>query len=120
MTIYIFLVILCFIPILSIKLSQAWRLWDENKVLNLMDPTLHVFCSADQFVKCVHIGLLCVQDDPNDRPTISNVVTLLDCEIGTLPTPKQPTFDVPVDQTFDINYGTRRYGAYLKNLLKYS
>jgi hypothetical protein len=27
----------------------------------------------------------------------------------------QPAFYVPVDQTFDINYGTRRYGAYLKN-----
>jgi hypothetical protein len=91
---YIVLVILCFIPILSLKFSQAWRLWGENKVVDLMDPTLHEVCNADQFVKCVHIGLLCVQIDPNDRPTISNVVTMLESETGTLPTPKQPTFDV--------------------------
>jgi hypothetical protein len=61
-------------------------------VLDLIDPTLHEVYNVDQFVKCVHIGLLCVQDDPNDRPTISNVVTMLDSETGTLPTPKRPSF----------------------------
>ena len=57
-----------------------------------MDPTLHEVCNADQFVKCVNIGLLCVQEDLNDRPTMSNVVTMLDNEGATIPTPKQPAF----------------------------
>jgi hypothetical protein len=57
-----------------------------------MDPTLHEVCNADQFVKCVNVGLLCVQEDPNDRPTMSNVVTMLDSEAATVPTPKQSTF----------------------------
>jgi len=61
-------------------------------VLDLMDPTLQEVCNADQFVRCVHIGLLCVQDDPNDRPTASNVVTMLDSETRTLPAPKQPAY----------------------------
>jgi hypothetical protein len=78
--------------ILILKLSQAWRLWVENKVLDLMDPALHEVCNADQFVKCVNVGLLCVQEDPNDRPTMSNVVTMLDSEAVTVPTPKQPAF----------------------------
>jgi hypothetical protein len=43
-------------------------------------------------VKCVNVGLLCVQEDPNDRPTMSNVVTMLDSEAATVPTPKQPAF----------------------------
>ncbi|XP_062152336.1 G-type lectin S-receptor-like serine/threonine-protein kinase At4g03230 [Alnus glutinosa] len=73
-------------------IEYAWILWGENKVFDLMDPTLHEVCNADQFVKCVHIGLLCVQDDPNDRPTTSNVVTMLESETGTLPTPKQPAY----------------------------
>jgi hypothetical protein len=62
------------------------------KVLDLMDPTLHEVCNADQFVKCVNVGLLCVQEDPNDRPTMSNVLTMLDSEVATIPTPKQPAF----------------------------
>jgi len=62
------------------------------KVLDLMDPTLHEVCNADQFVKCVNVGLLCVQEDPNARPTMSNVLTMLDSEVATIPTPKQPAF----------------------------
>jgi len=86
------LVILYSKKMLMVKLSQAWRLWVENKVLDLMDHTLREVCNADQFVKCVNIGLLCVQEDPNDRPTMSTVVTMLDSEPATVPTPKRPGF----------------------------
>jgi hypothetical protein len=57
-----------------------------------MDQTLREVCNVDQFVKCVNIGLLCVQEDPSDRPTMSTVVTVLDSEIATVPTPKRPVF----------------------------
>jgi hypothetical protein len=57
-----------------------------------MDLTLHEVCNADQFVKYVNIGLLCVQKDPNNRPTISDVFTMLDSEATTIPTPKLPAF----------------------------
>jgi hypothetical protein len=67
-------------------------LWVEKKVLDFMDPTLHEVCNADQFVKYVNIGLLCVQNDPNDRPTMSDVFTMLDSEAATIPTPKLPSF----------------------------
>ena len=42
-------------------------------------------------LKCVKIGLLCVQDYANDRPNMSTVVFMLanDAEV---PTPKQPAF----------------------------
>jgi len=89
---YIVLVILCFIQIPSLKLSQAWRLWEENKVLDFMDPGLHGVCNADQFVNYVNIGLLCLQKDPNDRPTMSNVIAMLDSEAQKVPTLKKPAF----------------------------
>jgi serine/threonine protein kinase len=86
------LVLLCFIPILILNLSQAWKLWVENQALDFMDPALHEACNAYQFVKCLNVGLLCVQEDPNDRPTMSNVVIMLNSETATVPTPKQPAF----------------------------
>jgi hypothetical protein len=67
-------------------------LWVENKVLDLMDQTLREVCNAYQFEKCVNIGLICVQEDPNDRPTMSTAVTMLDSETATIPTPKRPSF----------------------------
>ncbi|KAL4359737.1 hypothetical protein AHAS_Ahas08G0107300 [Arachis hypogaea] len=73
-------------------LTYAWRLWTENRMIDLMDMCLSESCIANQFIKCAHIGLLCVQDDPADRPTMSTVLTLLDGEIASLSSPKQPTF----------------------------
>ncbi|KAL0001786.1 hypothetical protein SO802_015567 [Lithocarpus litseifolius] len=73
-------------------IGYAWKLWTENKVLDLIDQTLHETCNADQFVKCVNVGLLCVQELPDDRPTMSNVVIMLDSETATVPTPEQPAF----------------------------
>jgi len=96
---------------LILKLFQAWRLWVENKVLDLMDQILCEVCNADQFMKCVNIGLLCVQDDPNDRPTMSNVVTMLDSEAATVPTPKRPAFVLLLDLTHIQNQLVRSLGG---------
>ncbi|PQQ01515.1 G-type lectin S-receptor-like serine/threonine-protein kinase [Prunus yedoensis var. nudiflora] len=73
-------------------INHAWRLWTENKVLDIMDNNLDESCHKSQFIKCVNVGLLCVQEDPVDRPTMSNVLTMLDSEIAIPPTPKQPAF----------------------------
>ncbi|ONI18611.1 hypothetical protein PRUPE_3G226600, partial [Prunus persica] len=73
-------------------INHAWRLWTENKVLDLMDNNLDESCNKSQFIKCVNVGLLCVQEDPVDRPAMSNVLTMLDSEIAIPPTPKQPPF----------------------------
>ena len=61
-------------------------------MFDLLDPTLHESCIEDQFMKCVKVGLLCVQEDPGDRPTMSSIVTMLDSETATVPTPQQPAF----------------------------
>ncbi|XP_059450904.1 uncharacterized protein LOC132181681, partial [Corylus avellana] len=84
-------------------LGYTWKLWVENKVLDLMDHTLREVCNADQFVKCVNIGLLCVQNDANDRPTMLNVVAMLDSEVGTISTPKRPAFVPGTDHSGAAN-----------------
>jgi hypothetical protein len=76
-------------------------------VLNLVDQTLREVCNADQFVKYINIGLLCVQDDPHDRPTMSNVVTMLGSEAASVPTPKQPTFFRGTGVSNTTNLSTR-------------
>ena len=38
------------------------------------------------------MGLLCVQENPIDRPTISEVLSMLSNESMQLSTPKQPAF----------------------------
>lgn len=73
---------------------QAWRLWNEGKGKDLMDPLLADTCSLDDFLRCMHIGLLCVQEDSYDRPTMLSVVMMLNCETTTLCQPERPAYSL--------------------------
>ncbi|XVF01861.1 hypothetical protein REPUB_Repub04eG0125800 [Reevesia pubescens] len=75
-------------------LGYAWHLWKADKALDLLDQTQRESCKANELLKCLNVGLLCVQEDPNDRPTMSQVVFMLGSEIASLPAPKQPAFVV--------------------------
>jgi hypothetical protein len=43
-------------------------------------------------LRFINIGLLCVQESPTDRPTMSDVISMISNEHAPLPTPKQPAF----------------------------
>ncbi|KAF3631487.1 Cysteine-rich receptor-like protein kinase 7 [Capsicum annuum] len=70
----------------------AWKLWREGHGLLLMDPCLFPSFVATEITKYIHIGLLCLQQDPADRPAMSTVVFMLENDHQTLPQPSQPTF----------------------------
>lgn len=70
---------------------QAWRLYTEGKYLDLMSPSLHNSCIISEVKRSIHVGLLCVQNHAQDRPTMSSVVMMLGGD-GILPPPKQPAF----------------------------
>ncbi|KAM5588585.1 cysteine-rich receptor-like protein kinase 25 [Rosa sericea] len=73
-------------------LNFAWQLWNEGKVLELMDPLLKDSCNPNEFLRYIHIGLLCVQEDANNRPTMSSVVLMLKSENISLSKPERPAF----------------------------
>ncbi|KAB2637485.1 G-type lectin S-receptor-like serine/threonine-protein kinase [Pyrus ussuriensis x Pyrus communis] len=70
---------------------QAWNLWNEGKGLDFVDEVLADSYSASEVTRCMHIGLLCVQNNAADRPTIADVVFMLRSETDRAQ-PKQPTF----------------------------
>ncbi|XP_050147732.1 cysteine-rich receptor-like protein kinase 15 isoform X8 [Malus sylvestris] len=73
-------------------IGYAWQLWNETKGLELMDPLLKDSCSPNEFLRYIHIGLLCVQEDANNRPTMSSVVHMLKTETISLSRPEKPAF----------------------------
>ncbi|KAF8043099.1 LOW QUALITY PROTEIN: hypothetical protein BT93_A1446 [Corymbia citriodora subsp. variegata] len=75
-------------------LTHAWNLWHDNKALHLMDRVLHETYNRDQVLKCINMALLCVQEDPSDRPTMSDAVFMLGSETAILPAPKKPAFAI--------------------------
>ncbi|KAI7999672.1 Cysteine-rich receptor-like protein kinase 17 [Camellia lanceoleosa] len=60
----------------------------------MIDPLLMESCDLDEFLRYMHIGLLCVQEDVYDRPTMSSVVVMLKSKAVTLSQPERPTFSV--------------------------
>ncbi|GKV15809.1 hypothetical protein SLEP1_g26558 [Rubroshorea leprosula] len=72
-------------------LGHAWRLWIEGRPMELIDSVLGDFCAPSEVLRCIHVGLLCVQHRPEDRPNMATVVLMLGGE-SALPQPKQPGF----------------------------
>ena len=50
------------------------------------------FDSRSRFMRCILIGLLCVQENVADRPTMALIVLMLSSYSLTLPLPSQPGF----------------------------
>ncbi|KAL7244095.1 hypothetical protein ACSBR1_016347 [Camellia fascicularis] len=59
-----------------------------------MDPLLVRSCMVVEALKCIHIGLLCVQENPSNRPIISSVFVMLKSDTVTLPQPTLSAFSV--------------------------
>ncbi|XP_024181698.1 G-type lectin S-receptor-like serine/threonine-protein kinase CES101 [Rosa chinensis] len=69
----------------------AWNLWKEGDTQELADTSL-VSCPKDKVSKFIHVGLLCVQEYAIERPTMSEVISMLTSDITFLPDPKQPAY----------------------------
>ncbi|CAI0459188.1 unnamed protein product [Linum tenue] len=73
-------------------IAHVWDLWREGRAMEIVNPSTMVEpYSADQVIRCIHIGLLCVQESTADRPTMSNVVFMFGNETS-LPSPNKPAF----------------------------
>ncbi|KAH0651996.1 hypothetical protein KY285_032164 [Solanum tuberosum] len=72
-------------------LGHAWKLYKEGRSLELLDERLGDSCSTSEVVRSISVVLLCVQQCPEDRLSMSSVVLMLNNE-GVLPLAKQPGF----------------------------
>jgi len=74
--------------------------------LELIEESLHdSFVEAKaEILRCIQIGLLCVQEKADDRPDMSAAVLMLNGE-KALPKPKEPAF---YPRQFDSSSGTSK------------
>ncbi|KAL1537377.1 non-specific serine/threonine protein kinase [Salvia divinorum] len=81
-------------------LSFAWRNWREGASANAVDPVLRSGSgSMSEMLRCMHIGLLCVQEDATERPTMAAVVIMLSSASISLAVPTEPAFYDPSGYT---------------------
>nr|GMD04213.1 putative receptor-like protein kinase At4g00960 [Ipomoea batatas] len=73
--------------------NLAWTQWREGTAMNLVDPFLKGKSgSVPEMMRCIHLALLCVQENVADRPTMSTVVLMLSGFSMSLPVPSSPPF----------------------------
>ncbi|XP_063941896.1 G-type lectin S-receptor-like serine/threonine-protein kinase At4g27290 isoform X2 [Daucus carota subsp. sativus] len=72
-------------------LGHAWNSYNDDKLLEVIDEVMLESCNLIKVFRVIHIGLLCVQEDPVDRPDMSAVVLMLSSD-SKLAYPKKPGF----------------------------
>ncbi|CAN4092217.1 unnamed protein product [Withania somnifera] len=72
-------------------LGHAWKLYKEDRSFELIDEQLADSCHISQVLRSIQVGLLSVQQHPDDRPSMSSVVHMLANE-SLLPKAKEPGF----------------------------
>ncbi|CAF2238466.1 unnamed protein product [Brassica napus] len=72
--------------------NNAWRLWRNGSPLELLDPSIGRNNQSNEVTRCIHIALLCVQDNPEDRPMLSTIILMLTSNTISLPVPQLPSF----------------------------
>ncbi|KAI5571703.1 hypothetical protein BDE02_11G111800 [Populus trichocarpa] len=77
-------------------LGHAWRLFREGRSTELVRQSIIEECNLSQVLRSIHVALLCVQDNREDRPDMSYVVLMLSND-NTLPQPKHPGFFIERD-----------------------
>ncbi|KAL0398720.1 UNVERIFIED_CONTAM: Cysteine-rich receptor-like protein kinase [Sesamum radiatum] len=93
-------------------LSFTWKNWRDGTAANVIDPVLRADSGSRQdMLRCIHIGLLCVQENGANRPTMASVVLMLNSTTITLQVPSEPPFlmsthfgpDISRFQDYDSN-----------------
>ncbi|KAF5774407.1 putative protein kinase RLK-Pelle-DLSV family [Helianthus annuus] len=70
----------------------AWELWQQGDAMQLQDLTLADSCVEHQWLRTIHVALLCVQENAVNRPGMSEVISMLNNDTLLLPVPKRPAF----------------------------
>ncbi|KAK6264875.1 hypothetical protein SCA6_020309 [Theobroma cacao] len=73
-------------------ITYAWQLWNDGRGLELIDSNIADGCPIHDVARWIHIALLCVQDDPALRPTMSSVILMLGSSSVNLPQPSSPPY----------------------------
>ncbi|ESQ27789.1 hypothetical protein EUTSA_v10018652mg [Eutrema salsugineum] len=77
-------------PEMADLLSYAWKMYQEGKILALVDQSLAGVYNRDEAATCFIIGLLCCQQITSNRPDMNTVHQMLSSDSFDLPRPGRP------------------------------
>ncbi|PRQ46184.1 putative protein kinase RLK-Pelle-DLSV family [Rosa chinensis] len=79
-------------------LEYAYESWREDKGVEFIDPALDDSSSSCKLLRCLQVALLCVQENPDDRPTMLEVYSMLKSDTEVIPIPTKTAFSGKRDE----------------------
>ncbi|XP_044973466.1 cysteine-rich receptor-like protein kinase 10 [Hordeum vulgare subsp. vulgare] len=73
-------------------LGYSWQLWEGGRWLELLEVSILKEIHTTEARRYINIALMCVQESADDRPTMSDVVAMLNSESVILPEPNHPAY----------------------------
>ncbi|KAL2247781.1 UNVERIFIED_CONTAM: putative LRR receptor-like serine/threonine-protein kinase, partial [Sesamum indicum] len=73
-------------------LGWAWNLHENDREIELVDPTLPPQYDANAVKKIIHVALLCTQASPALRPSMSRVVAMLTGDVQVSSVTSRPGY----------------------------
>ncbi|KQK04304.1 G-type lectin S-receptor-like serine/threonine-protein kinase At4g03230 isoform X3 [Brachypodium distachyon] len=73
-------------------LGYAWQLWIAGSWLELVEADIAEEIHTTEARRYINVALMCVQENVDDRPTMSDVVGMLNSESVVLPEPNHPAY----------------------------
>ncbi|XLU26881.1 G-type lectin S-receptor-like serine/threonine-protein kinase At4g27290 isoform X2 [Arachis ipaensis] len=83
-------------------LGHVWTLFMDGNCSEIIDPSIRNSSELSGVIRVIHVGLLCVQQNPEDRPSMAHALMMLSSEC-TLPQPKMPGFFTERDPVGDTS-----------------
>nr|TKR98855.1 hypothetical protein D5086_0000198930 [Populus alba] len=80
------------VELFQLDFGTSWRKWNEGTPLDMIDPTLNIGPRSEIIMRCINIGLVCVQENEALRPTMAQVSMMLSNYSVTLAAPSKPAF----------------------------
>ncbi|KAI6704347.1 hypothetical protein NL676_007309 [Syzygium grande] len=85
----------------EVLISYVWKHWMEGSLSNIIDPSI-AYGSTTEISRCIHISLLCVQENAASRPTMASVLLMLNSHSVSLQVPSRPAFFLHNGIEFDM------------------
>ncbi|KAK4284434.1 hypothetical protein QN277_001266 [Acacia crassicarpa] len=95
-------------------LSFVWKNWREGTTSNIVDPVISSG-SRDEITRCIHIALLCVQENVGDRPIMASVEVMLNSYSSSLPLPSRPPCLMNFSSTLEMQPREENEGEQVRN-----
>ncbi|MBA0783992.1 hypothetical protein Gotri_001620 [Gossypium trilobum] len=80
-------------------LEYAYELWKQDRGAEFFDASLDDSSLSCKLIRCMQLALLCVQENPADRPSMVDIFAILKNESSVaISVPKQPAYSITRDE----------------------